>query len=251
MFETEKLIKYGVNLEKSLELFGEIYIYNDNLDEFLDSIINHKNNLINYKNGNDYNNYQKTLATLKNVSKNYGFTKLLDLSLNQENYYTNKEMDKFNSNHNALIDEITLASGVIKEYLGLDKESNENIHYNKSILVVDDSSVISTFVSKIFKNSYDILVAHNGEEAINMLSIHGNDIVGMLLDLNMPKVSGYEVLRFMKTNEIFKNINVAIITGVESKEVLENTREYPIKAILEKPFNEVNIKRVVNELLTK
>lgn len=250
MFDTDKLVNYGVNLEKSLELFGEIYIYNDNLDEFLDSILSHRHNLVIFKNSNDLSSYQKSINILKNVSKNYGFIKLHELSLNQEGYINKNDINNINLNHDAILKEIDSASLLIKEYLGIGKEATKENH-NRAILVVDDSSVISTFVSKIFKDSYDILIAHNGEDAINTLSVYGSRIVGMLLDLNMPKVSGYEVLKFMKTNNIFKDINVAIITGVESQEVLENTKDYPIKAILEKPFNEVNIKRVVNELLTK
>lgn len=251
MFDTTKLINYGVNLEKSLELFGELNIYNDNLDEFMDALISHKEDLNNYKLLKNNTNYLKTVGLLKNVSKNYGFTKLLELSLIQENLLNKKELSLFEQKHIVLIQEIDKAIIVIKEYLGLDKEQQSGSDVNTAILVVDDSSVISTFVSKIFKNSYEILVAHDGEDAINTLSIYKDKIIGMLLDLNMPKVSGYEVLRFMKTNDLFKDVNVAIITGVGAAEVLENTKEYPIKAILEKPFNEINIKKVVNELLTK
>ena len=72
----------------------------------------------------------------------------------------------------------------------------------------------------------------------------------MLLDINMPNVDGYEVLRFMKTNNLFDKINVAIISGTDSQEILQSTKEYPIKAILEKPFNEENVKKVV-ELISK
>lgn len=251
MFDVDKLIKCGVNLEKSLELFGEIYIYNDNLDEFLDAIINHRNNLSSYLNSKDCTNYSKAVNMLKSSANNYGFTRLVELSIEQEKLCADHDVEGLNSNHNNLIKELDMAIAVIKEYLGLDKEIDKSHQANDAILVVDDSSIISTFVSKIFKDSYKILVARNGEEAINMLSIHRGHIVCMLLDLNMPKVSGYEVLKFMKTNSIFNEINVAIITGVEPKEVLEATKGYPIKAILEKPFNEVNIKRIVNELLTK
>ena len=68
----------------------------------------------------------------------------------------------------------------------------------------------------------------------------------MLLDINMPNVDGYEVLKFMKTNNLFDKINVAIISGTDSNEILNATKEYPVKAILEKPFNEENVRRIVN-----
>ena len=86
--------------------------------------------------------------------------------------------------------------------------------------------------------------------AIDQLSSISNSIIGMLLDINMPLVDGYEVLKFMKTNNLFEKINVAIISGTDTNEILESTKEYPIKAILEKPFNEENVRRVV-ELISK
>ena len=66
----------------------------------------------------------------------------------------------------------------------------------------------------------------------------------------MPVVDGYEVLKFMKTNNLFEKINVAIISGTDTNEILESTKDYPIKAILEKPFNEENVRRVV-EIIAK
>ena len=122
---------------------------------------------------------------------------------------------------------------------------------NSAILVVDDSNIIANFITKIFNNSYDVVVAKDGGEAIDKLSNMTQEIAGMLLDLNMPNVDGYEVLKFMKTNDIFKYIDVAIITGTDSNQVLDKTKEYPIKAILEKPFNETNIKRVVEMVVKK
>ena len=94
-------------------------------------------------------------------------------------------------------------------------------------------------------------MANDGQEAIDKLSIMSNSIRAMLLDLNMPNVDGYEVLKFMKTNDFFKKINVAIISGTDSSKILETTRDYPIKAILEKPFNETNVKRVVEIIARK
>ena len=150
--------------------------------------------------------------------------------------------------------EIKRITNLVREYMGWDYEKKEVGSTNKrdsSILVVDDSNIISNFVSKIFNNSYDVIVAKDGLEAIDKLSSLKEEIAAMLLDLNMPNVDGYEVLKFMKTNDIFKDINVAIITGTDSNTVLESTKGYPIKAILEKPFNEANIKKIVEMIVKK
>ena len=160
-----------------------------------------------------------------------------------------------NDNFDELMDEINKITNLVKEYMGWDyekRDESEQAHKaNSAILVVDDSNVISNFVTKIFNNTYDVIVAKDGQEAIDKLSSLTQEIAGMLLDLNMPNVDGYEVLKFMKTNDIFNHINVAIITGTDSKEVLELTKGYPIKAILEKPFNETNVKKVVEMVVRR
>ena len=157
-------------------------------------------------------------------------------------------------NYDELIKEIKRIINLVKEYMGWDYEKTTEVsnttNMSNTILVVDDSNVISNFITKLFNNTYNVITAKDGQEAIDMLSSKSDEIKEMLLDINMPNVDGYEVLKFMKTNDIFKKINVAIITGTDSAEVLNLTKEYPIKALLEKPFNEINVKKVV-EMITK
>ncbi len=254
MFNTDLLINNGVDLNKSLELFGDIATYNDNLDEFLDGVEKNLDNLAKYKENADMANYAIIVHSIKSDAKYFGFTRLAELAYNHEMKSKENDMYYIYDNYDELMQEIKRITNLVREYMGWDYEKKEVSNTNKkdsSILVVDDSNIISNFVSKIFNNSYSVIVAKDGMEAIDKLSNLKEEIAAMLLDLNMPNVDGYEVLKFMKTNDIFKDINVAIITGTESSTVLETTKEYPIKAILEKPFNETNIKRVVEMIVKK
>ena len=72
-------------------------------------------------------------------------------------------------------------------------------------------------------------------------------IKAMLLDLNMPNVNGFEVLDYFKSNDLFKKYPTSIITGVDDKESIEKAYKYPIIDILLKPFNERDIKEVVEK----
>jgi DNA-binding NtrC family response regulator len=119
---------------------------------------------------------------------------------------------------------------------------------DKSILVVDDSNVISTYLSSIFKDRYNIIIAKDGDEAIAKLSDPSLNIQVMLLDINLPTVNGYEVLNYMKVNNIDK-VNVAIVTGNDSKTVVEKVKDYNVGVIVEKPFNEASIKSAVDRLV--
>ena len=254
MFDTKLLTDNGVNLEKSLELFGDIATYNDNLDEFVDGAETILNDLGKYKEIADMNNYAIKVHSLKSDAKYFGFEHLAELAYNHEMKSKENDMYYIYDNYDELIKEIKRIINLVKEYMGWDYEKTTEVsnttNMSNTILVVDDSNVISNFITKLFNNTYNVITAKDGQEAIDMLSSKSDEIKEMLLDINMPNVDGYEVLKFMKTNDIFKKINVAIITGTDSAEVLNLTKEYPIKALLEKPFNEINVKKVV-EMITK
>ena len=249
MFDTKILIENGVNLEKSLELFGDIATYNDNLDEFLEGVEKLLDNLNNYKSQKDMPNYAIVVHSLKSDAKYYGFEKLAELALNHELKSKENDIDYVNLHFNELKEEILRVTDLVQQYLGLDYEKTQvdtESTATSSILVVDDSNIISNFVTKIFNDTYKVIVCKDGQQAIDELSSITNSIVGMLLDINMPNVDGYEVLKFMKVNNLFNRINVAIISGSDPEQILNTTKEYPIKAILEKPFNEENIKKIVD-----
>ena len=249
MFDTNILIENGVNLEKSLELFGDIATYNDNLDEFLDGVEKLLENITTYKNQKDMPNYAIVVHSLKSDAKYYGFEKLAELALNHELKSKENDIDYVNLHFNELKEEILRVTGLVQQYLGLDYEKTQvetESTATSSILVVDDSNIISNFVTKIFNDEYKVIVCKDGQQAIDELSSITNSIVGMLLDINMPNVDGYEVLKFMKVNNLFNRINVAIISGSDPEQILNDTKDYPIKAILEKPFNEENVKKVVD-----
>ncbi len=111
------------------------------------------------------------------------------------------------------------------------------------LMVVDDSSVITSFVEKIFKDEYEVLKAKNGVEAIQIIRNNFNkNFVGMFLDLNMPNFNGFQVLDTFKANNLFKKIPVFILTGDDTKDSINKVFSYPIVDVLNKPFNENDIK---------
>ncbi|UKI58465.1 MAG: response regulator [Clostridium sp.] len=74
-----------------------------------------------------------------------------------------------------------------------------NQNKDKAILIVDDSNLVANFIKKIFNDSYDCMIAHDGAEAIEAInSPDGYKIRCCLLDLNMPNVNGFEVLEYFK-----------------------------------------------------
>ncbi len=256
MFNEKILTDNGVNLKKSLELFGDMNTYNESLGDFLKDVEEKTDNLKKYKEIGDMANYAILVHSLKSDAKYFGFEKLAELSYEHEMKSKSNDIYYVSEHYSELMSEIEKIIDIVRTYLGvngIEKNTVKEIVKDASdgtILVVDDSNIIANFISKIFDSSYKLIITKDGKEAIDALANPNNLIKSMLLDLNMPNVNGYEVLKFMKTNDLFKNVNVAIITGTDSKSVLNNISEYPVMAILEKPFNEINIKKVV-EILNK
>lgn len=243
----------GVDVDQSLELFGDMETYNETLEEFLNGVDEKLSNIEKYKEASDMANYAILVHSLKSDSKYLGFTKLAELSYNHEMASKANNTDYVYVNYDALMEEAKRIIKVASEYMGKDVhisafEENTNTVKDKSILIVDDSSIISNFVKKIFNDTYNVLVATDGKEALNLIATN-NDIAAMLLDLNMPNVNGFEVLEYFKNNGLFAKIPVSIITGEDSKENVERAFNYPIADVLSKPFNERDIKRVLEKTL--
>lgn len=119
------------------------------------------------------------------------------------------------------------------------------------ILVVDDSPLVSNFVKKIFSKNYDVLIASDGQKAIDIVNDDNvrSQIKTCLLDLNMPNVSGFDVMDHFKEKGFFVRTPVAIISGAEDAETLDRAKSYPIIDVLAKPFNERDVQRVVEKCL--
>ncbi len=105
----------------------------------------------------------------------------------------------------------------------------------ETILIVDDVDINRIMLAEIFKDSYDIVEAEGGQEAIDILGKR-KDIVAVLLDLLMPDVDGLEVLRAMNENGKIKKIPVFLITAAESQEMLLEGYNLGAVDVIRKPF---------------
>ena len=119
----------------------------------------------------------------------------------------------------------------------------------KAIVVADDSMIIKNIVEKALSDEYVVLKASNGKEAIKHITDKKYDIVGMLLDLNMPESDGFMVLNYFKNNNLFKRYPISIISGDDTKETIEKAFTYDIVDMLNKPFSTENIKNIVNKMI--
>ena len=88
----------------------------------------------------------------------------------------------------------------------------------RTVLVVDDMQINRQILTKILSNEYDVLDAENGKVAMDILHESSDKISAILLDLIMPEMDGYEVLKRMQDNYILKQIPIIICTQKEGNE---------------------------------
>ena len=265
MRDIKFLKENGVDIDKSLELFGDSNTYNETIGEFLVGIHTKIGELIKFMNSSDLANYAIYVHSLKSDAKYFGFTKLADMAYIHEMKSKSGDLYYITSHINELIKETNNAILLIQEYMngndGEDvkeerkeevvPENTGEVYSGKTILVVDDSNIIRNFVKRIFSDTYNVGTASDGEEAINIIKANqGNDFIeAILLDLNMPKVDGFAVLDYMKENDLLKKMPVSIISGDSSKETIDKAFTYQIVDMLETPFNDQSIKMVIEKTL--
>lgn len=282
MFNVNYLIENGVDVNRTLDLFGDIDTYNNIIGEFLVSAKEKLEKLEKYKEEKDLANYTIYIHSLRSDAKYFGFTKLDEITSEQEE--KSKEGDVFYiyEHFQTLQAEVERMLNVVKRYISnepIEEETNQAVtqpapapqpvvvttpaqqpspaenlpepYTQKTILVADDSNIIRNFVKRIFSEKYNVGVAQNGEEALNIIKANANneEIVAILLDLNMPKIDGFAVLDYINDNQLFSKMPVSIISGDSSKDTITKAFSYPIVDMLGKPFTESDVKHVIEKTI--
>ena len=137
-----------------------------------------------------------------------------------------------------------------KELLLIDgNEQNERDEARPTVLIVDDSEINREILSAILSNEYNIVEATNGEEAIDSIKELGADLSAVLLDIIMPGIDGFDVLRFMNESHYIEDIPVITISGDDSGSTVRQAYELGASDFINRPFDaKVVYKRVVNTI---
>jgi DNA-binding NtrC family response regulator len=116
----------------------------------------------------------------------------------------------------------------------------------KRILIVDDDiATCQQLEQTLHILGYDTVVAHDGEEA---LQVFENDRIDLVIaDIVMPKVSGTELLK--KLHQKDKDIQVIMMTGLPSKESILDTIEHEGFTYLTKPIQVETMKYLIDRAL--
>ena len=113
----------------------------------------------------------------------------------------------------------------------------------KKVLIVEDDNVLRRALHmKLAGSGYNVLEASNGETGYKAIVEESPDVV--LLDIEMPKMGGIEVLKKMKKNLI--EANVIVLTNADESDILASTLEYGVTTYLVK--KDWTLDRVIEEI---
>lgn len=119
----------------------------------------------------------------------------------------------------------------------------------ETILIVDDSAMNRMLLSDILVDTYNIIEAEDGEQAIAILQQHASEISIVVLDMVMPKVDGFGVLEAMNENRWIQFLPVVSISTESSPEFVERAYSLGVTDFINRPFDElIVIRRVSNTI---
>ena len=116
------------------------------------------------------------------------------------------------------------------------------------ILIVDDVKWNRDILKEILGETYNYLEAENGNQAIQMIGENiGIDL--MLLDINMPQMNGFEVLKIMKRSQCMEETPVIMISSEDAVDTMRKAYELGITDYITRPFDSVIVKKRVQNTL--
>ena len=116
------------------------------------------------------------------------------------------------------------------------------------ILIADDSEINRALLKEILGDGYDYLEAEDGAAAVELMR-QRTDISLLLLDLMMPGMDGFDVLRVMKYHTWLDEIPVIVISAAEDTANIERAYDLGVADYIRRPFERIMIIRRVKNIL--
>ena len=113
----------------------------------------------------------------------------------------------------------------------------EKIQNKPKILIVDDSEFNRAILKEILEETYEIIEADGGNEALHKIDEYGMKISLVLLDIIMREKDGFEVLKYMEEERLISDIPVIIISGEDSANYIRRAYEMGVSDYINRPFD--------------
>lgn len=110
----------------------------------------------------------------------------------------------------------------------------------KRVLIVDDTMVDRIILKSILETDFIVAEADSGNKAFEYITTQSNDLDAILLDLSMPYIDGFDVLKFMQEKNI-NDIPVFVVTAEPTRVNVEKAIRYNVCDFISKPFDREDI----------
>ncbi|MEN8130078.1 MAG: response regulator [Pseudomonadota bacterium] len=140
--------------------------------------------------------------------------------------------------------------GAAVQLVGSAKEEKVHSRANRmaEVLVVDDSITIRKVTSRMLeRNNYHVVTAKDGVDAIGKLQEYTPDVV--LLDIEMPRMDGFELATHIRSNERLKKIPIIMITSRTGEKHRQRAMRIGVNNYLGKPYNESDLLGNIKQML--
>lgn len=117
----------------------------------------------------------------------------------------------------------------------------------KKVLIIDDDVMNLKTAERVLTSNYQVLCASSGIEGLQLLEMEEIDIV--LLDLELPQMSGMEVLRKIRENLKYENVKVSMLTASGAKEDVIEAMQLGALDFIKKPFLPAELLERVKKML--
>lgn len=252
MSNVDFLKENGIDVEKGIQLLGDQATYFFIMKEFLSTYKEKISKLDEYKESFDFIRYGIEAHSLKSDAKYLGFTKLADLAYLHEIAGKTSNVSVIDDSYDELMGELKRIIDILEQWQdhSMEKEKRKvSTKLKKSILIADDSSIVTQFLKETLKDKYDLFLAHNGKEVLEMVDQNKENLAAIFLDLNMPYMNGFEVLDYFQEKDLFATIPVSIISGCSDQDSIQRVFSYPVVDMLTKPFEKERIELMVEKTI--
>ncbi len=131
----------------------------------------------------------------------------------------------------------------------VESHQGDSVLAEKTVLVVEDNELnMKLFHDLLEAHGYQILQTKDGMEALKLARAHHPDLI--LMDIQLPEVSGLEVTKWIKEDDDLKSIPIIAVTAFAMKGDEEKIREGGCEAYIAKPISVSNFLATVEKFLS-
>jgi len=128
------------------------------------------------------------------------------------------------------------------------KPKGKKLFMPKEILIVDDEpSIVVPIQFLMEQQGYSVLVAENGEDALDVIYKYKPDLI--LLDIMLPRIDGYEVCEIVRLNPDYRDTKIIFLTAKGREVEIAKGLALGANAYIVKPFSNTELVAKVKELL--